>query len=668
MEKNTSLKEKVELAPRCPGVYLMKDAQGKIIYAGKANDLKNRVSQYFTGKDTRPMAPFLLARLSDIEFITTGTEKEALILENNLIKQHRPRYNVIMRDDKTYYHLCLDPRASYPRLQLVRKIQNKAARHFGPYPSGLAAKETLRFVLSVFPLRTCRDRDFQLRRRPCLEYQIGRCPAPCAKLIDEAAYQKLVDGALTFLSGRGKYLVTQLKNRMAQAAQQQEYEEAARLRDSIIALEQTLEKQNVNWTLGNDQDVFGIAETAGYYQVCILFVRNGKLLGKKSFAALKIKESLAEVVSACLKQYYDSDADIPPEIIIPCALPDATVIEEWLSDKKERKVILTVPVRGDKKNLLELAAANARSIREQEHKKEEQKINALRILQDKLALKKPPRRIECYDISNISGSHAVGSLVVLQDGEPDKSGYRRFRIKTVEGADDYGMMREVLSRRFAHAENLPDLIVVDGGKGQLNVALTVLKELQINVDAIGLAKEERHSYQRRLFSPRNNVKTSLRGSVTTEAISQYQENNEIAALPVVARNDKIKKTTNKLVEGEVNRWHIAAKSEDRVFLPGRKDAVSLSPWPHALALLQRVRDEAHRFAVSYHHNLKEKSDLLSVLDSINDIGAERKKTLLKYFGSAKRVREAAIEELQKVPGIGKELAGKIKERFTKGDN
>ncbi len=646
--EDKSLKEKVDLAPRSPGVYLMKDAAGKIIYIGKANDLKNRVSQYFTGKDTRPMAPFLLARIADIEFITTATEKEALILENNLIKQHHPRYNVIMRDDKTYYHLGLDPHVFFPRLQLVRQMQNKKARYFGPYPSGLAAKETLRFVLSVFPLRTCRDRDFKLRRRPCLEYQIGRCLAPCAKLIDETAYKKLVDGVLDFLGGRGRPLIADLKKQMAEKAQNLDYEEAARLRDRIAALDHALEKQNVDWAAGRNQDVFGAYETNGHFQLCLLLIREGKLSGKKSFVPVKSQADLNEVVAAAIEQYYDGGADIPPEIIVPVNLPDSKVIEEWLSEKKEKKVILTVPVKGDKKNLLELAQSNARSTWEQQHKKDEQKITALQILQEKLSLEKPPRRIECYDISNISGANAVGSLVVLQDGEPDKSGYRRFRIKTVAGADDYGMMREVLTRRFARSDNLPDLIVVDGGKGQLNVALAVLKELRINVAAIGLAKEERSLSLRNFPSPGGR---GLRGGGIKEILPSPCPSPPASAGQAVEEEENVRKA--------------AAKSEDRVFLPRRKDPVYLSRWPHALALLQRVRDEAHRFAVSYHRNLKEKADFLSVLDSVPDIGEERKKALLKHFGSSNIIQSASIEELQKVPGIGKELAEKVKGYFAK---
>ena len=348
MGENDILKEKMTSAPRSPGVYIMKDAQGKVIYVGKANDLKSRISSYFTGKDTRPMAPFLMARVHDIEFITTTTEKEALILENNLIKRYRPRYNVILRDDKTYYHLSLDPAEKFPRLQLVRKRMNNAAMYFGPYPSGLAAKETLRFVQQVFPLRSCRNRDFKLRPRPCLEYQIGRCPAPCKGLIDEESYRKLVENVVSFLQGRRRSLITGIKMQMEEAAENLNFEEAARLRDRIGALEHALEKQNVDWGGTKDQDVLGVYAHEDNYQLCILFVRGGKLLGSKSFAPVKMKMDSAEIVSSCLTQYYDGGANIPDEIIIPCLLPDEAVIIEWLTDKKEKKVVLTIPSRGTK--------------------------------------------------------------------------------------------------------------------------------------------------------------------------------------------------------------------------------------------------------------------------------------------------------------------------------
>jgi excinuclease ABC subunit C len=606
MEENNALHEKVAAAPRSPGVYMMIDERQKIIYVGKANDLKSRVDSYFTGKDSRPMTPFLMSRVKDIEFITTATEKEALILENNLIKRHHPRYNVILRDDKTYYHLTIDPQETFPRLQLVRRRHNDAALYFGPYPSGLAAKETLRFVQRVFPLRSCRNRDFKLRSRPCLEHQIGRCFAPCKGLIAENSYRKLVENAVSFLQGRRRSLITEIKAQMEEAARELNFEDAARLRDRIGALEHALEKQNVDWAGHQDQDVVGVYVHEDFYQICVLFVRGGKLLGSKSFTPVKMKIDLSAIISSCLTQYYDGGAQIPGEIIIPCHLQDEAVIAEWLTDKRQKKIVLTVPSRGTKNALADMAAANARSLWESGRKKEEQKMAAVKILQEKLSLTKPPQRIECYDISNISGKHAVGSMVVFQQGEPDKSGYRRFRIKTVAQADDYAMMYEVLSRRFANQENLPDLVVVDGGKGQLNVALCVLKDLKIKLDVIGLAKEER---------------------------------TIISSSGIIKKKDR--------------------KSEDRIYLPRRKDAIYLSAWPQALSLLQQVRDEAHRFALSYHHQIKQNDDLRSILDEIPDIGEARKKMLLVHFGSALQVKNATIEELQKVPGIGKELGEKI---------
>ena len=605
MQEDNALKEKMVSAPRSPGVYIMLDAQGRVIYVGKANDLKSRIASYFTGRDTRPMAPFLMARVQDIEFITTATEKEALILENNLIKKHRPRYNVILRDDKTYYHLSLNPSDPYPRLQLVRKRFNDAALYFGPYPSGLAAKETLRFVQQIFPLRTCRDRDFRLRSRPCLEYQIGRCLAPCRGGIDEEAYRKLAVSAVSFLQGRRRELIADLKKQMEQAAEELNFEEAARLRDRIGALEHALEKQNVDWGGGEDQDVLGVYADQETFQLCILFVRDGKLIGSKSFTPVRTKEDEGEILSSVLEQYYE-DSSIPDEILVPVSLPDEELIAEWLADKKGKKVPLTVPQRGSKKALVEMASANARELLAVSRRKEDEKEAALAVLQEKLSLARLPRRIECYDISNTGGKNAVGSMVVFQDGKPDKSGYRRFRIKTADEPDDYGMMREVLIRRFTGPESPPDLVVVDGGKGQLNVAMSVLGELKIQSDAIGLAKEERSFLA---------AKRKLQGK--------------------------------------------PAKSEDRVYLPRRKDAVYLSSRPAALAILQQVRDEAHRFAVRYHRKLREKNNFRSLLDELPDIGPERKKMLLKHFGSVRRIQEAAPDELQQVPGIGRELAGKI---------
>lgn len=605
MNDHEALRGKMMSSPYSPGVYLMLDGRGKVIYVGKANNLKNRIASYFTGRDKRPMAPFLMARVHDIEFITTATEKEALILENNLIKKHRPRYNVILRDDKTYYHLLLDPAEKFPRLQLARRKTNPAALYFGPYPSGLAAKETLRFVQQVFPLRTCRNRDFQLRSRPCLEYQIGRCLAPCGGLIDEDAYRKLADGAVSFLRGRRRGLLTDLKGQMEEASQALNYEEAARLRDRIGLLAHALEKQNVDGGGVHDLDALGIHAAQGLCQLCILSVRGGKLLGSKSFASLKTKEEEGEIISSLLRQYYDG-SNLPEEIILPCRLSDENVIAEWFADKKGKNVTLTLARRGPKKALLDMACANARDLLASSRKKEEQQTAAMRLLQEKLSLSKLPQRMECFDISNIGGKNAVGSMAVFQDGRPDKQGYRRFRIKATDEPDDYGMMREVLTRRFSGHEPPPDLVVVDGGKGHLQVALSVLSGLGVTLDVIGLAKEERAFLA---------AKHKRRGK--------------------------------------------PAGTEDRVYLPRRKDAVYLSKWPAALSLLQRVRDEAHRFAVNYHHKVKQKSDFSSLLDRIPGIGPARKTILLKHFGSLRQVQNASLADLQMTPGIGGELAEKI---------
>ncbi|HPC85988.1 MAG TPA: excinuclease ABC subunit UvrC, partial [Smithellaceae bacterium] len=471
--------------------------------------------------------------------------------------------------------------------------------------SGLAARETLRFVQRIFPLRTCRDRDFRLRARPCLEYQIGRCLAPCKNRIDEATYRMLAEDAVSFLRGRRRELISDLKKQMDEAAQNLRFEDAARLRDRIGALEHALEKQNVDWGGGRNQDVLGVHEEGDFRQLCVLLVRAGKLTGSKSFMPFKTKADRGEIISSALMQYDDASG-MPEEIILPVRLPDEEVMAEWLAEKRGKKVVLTVPRRGPKKALLEMACANARELFLSYRKKEEQKSAALQILQRKLSLSKLPRRMECYDISNISGKSAVGSRVTFQDGEPDKTGYRRFRIKTSDAPDDYGMMREVLTRRFQGPDPAPDLLVVDGGKGQLNVALAVLNDLKIQLDVIGLAKEERSFLA---------IKRRLQGK--------------------------------------------PAKSEDRVYLPRRKDAIYLSSSPAALSILQRLRNEAHRFALTYHRKVRVKNDLSSVLDAIPDIGLSRRTRLLKHFGSAERVRKASLDDLQKVPGIGRDLAGKI---------
>ncbi len=600
---NEELLKIVVNAPASPGVYIMKDREGRVIYVGKANNLRNRVKAYFGRTDSRFMIPFLVSKVHDVEFIVTKTEKEALILENNLIKEHRPRYNVIFRDDKTYFNIRINLNDPFPRFQLVRRPQKDGARHFGPYPSSAAAKETLRFLQFIFPLRTCRDQELKGRKRPCLDYEIKRCLAPCIGYIDELSYQLLVDDSVAFMEGREKTLIADLHARMDAASDQLDFEEAATLRDRIAAIEETLEKQRVVSMSFKDQDVFGIYREGNLTQICMLYVRKGKIIGKKVFPLFKIGSASSEILSSLLKQYYDGEGYIPDEIIIPENIEDHAVVKEWLSDKKGKKVLLVMPKRGAGKELVHIAESNAKSVFEQE-KHATDAGETLSKLAEVLKLRNIPACIECFDISNIGGKYAVGSMVTFADGRPWKAGYRRFRIRTVEGADDYAMMYEVLSRRYMRKDNLPDLIVVDGGKGQLGVAATVMKDLNIEgVDAIGLAKEGR--------------------GMDTD------------------------------------------KGEDRVYLIGKKNPTYISRWPDVLFLLQRVRDEAHRFAITYHRTLKNKRDFQSMLDNIPGIGASRKRTLLEYFGDIRKIREASLDVLQKVDGIGRQMAEKI-QAFLKG--
>ncbi len=589
----------------------MKDEHNKVIYVGKSKNLRTRIRSYFGGKDSRPMIPFLVSRIHDLEFIVTDTEKEALILENTLIKKYRPRYNVNFRDDKNYFSIKIDFKEKFPPFQLVRRIKKDGAKYFGPYSSSAAVKETLHFLQQIFPLRTCRDMEFSARTRPCIEFEIKRCLAPCCDLVESEDYQKLVEDAVLFMEGHGKKLISELKSRMKTTADDLNFEEATVIRDRISAITTTLEKQRAVSMSFRDQDVFGVYRSGNQLQMCILYIRNGSILGIKNFPLVKIGVDSSEVLSSLLKQYYDGEVFIPHEIIIPENIEDRKVIEEWLTEKRKGgKVSVIVPKRGERVNLLTIAANNAENAFNMERIHEADEEKALKVLAERLHLKKMPHRIECFDISNVGGRYAVGSMVTFLEGKPEKSGYRRFKIQTVIGADDYSMIYEVLRRRYRNTENLPDLIVVDGGKGQLNVALNVLRELEIKeMDVIGLAKESR----------------SISGKNKT----------------------------------------IIHKEEDRVYLPDRKNPVYLSRHPIALFLLQRVRDEAHRFAVSYHRKLKEKMDFRSIVDEIPGIGDFRKKALLSYFKDVEKIKKASRKDLEKIPGIGEETADRIFNHFHK---
>jgi excinuclease ABC subunit C len=647
MVSPNSLDAKIRHAPRGPGVYLMKGAAGEALYVGKARDLRARIRAYFARTDARAMIPFLVSRIRDVEFIVTGTEKEALILENNLIKEHRPRYNVDFRDDKAYFHIRIDPSEPFARFQLVRRPKKDSARHFGPYPSGAAAKETLRFLQTIFPLRTCRDRELKGRRRPCLEHQIGRCLAPCVGRIGGEAYGRLVRDGIAFLEGREKALVSDLRARMNEAAEALRFEEAAAIRDRIAAIEETLEKQRIVSMTGRNRDVFGLFREGDLTQIVALFVRGGRLIGQKVFPPIRLPAGSGELLSSLIKRYYDGAAEIPDEISVPETLEDREVMAEWLSEKRGRAVALRAPKRGEGLAILGIASRNAESVLRTARLADDRPEEALHLLADRLGLRSSPRRIECFDISNIGGKHAVGSMVAFSDGLPCKAGYRRFRIRTVPGADDTAMMYEVLARRYEKRENLPDLIMVDGGKGQLGVALAVLNDLGIDGrDVIALAKERDEETG---ATPPETMETAGAKRGSEEGNRKYRlspDGGEKKAAAPKIRRDRHPETPG--------------KGEDRVYLPGRKDPVYLTRWPAALFLLQRIRDEAHRFAVAYHRKLREKEALRSLLDGIPGIGPARRKALLAYFGDLKRVRAASEEELQQVGGIGPDTARRLK--------
>jgi excinuclease ABC subunit C len=603
------LEGKIENAPKTTGVYLMLDKKGNVIYVGKAKDLKKRVGSYFKGKDSRAMVPFLVSRTSDLEFMVTKTEKEALILENNLIKKHRPRYNITLRDDKNFYSIMINTKERFPKFRLVRKIRKDGAKYFGPYSSSASVKKTLRYLHAIFPLRTCESQELRTKKRPCIEFQIKRCLAPCCNLVGDEEYKKFVDEAILFMEGQGMKLVSKFQLEMNEAANRFDFEKAAEIRDRIAAIEATLEKQRIVSVSFENRDIFGIHQHEDKIQACIIYVRNGYITGQRKFPILNTKIGVTEILSSLIKQYYGGGAIIPHEIIIPIDIEDKEIIGEWLTEKKGTKVSVVIPIRGEKKDLLDMAAANAENMFRTENATEVENDGATKIMMEKLCLKNLPEHIECFDISNIGGKYAVGSMVSFLKGEPDKSHYKRFRIKTKEDADDYGMMREVLERRYGKKERLPDLIIVDGGRGQLGVALSVLDKLKIEgPDVIGIAKESRTDIEKEMSNVR--------------------------------------------------------KDEDRIYIPNRKNPIYFSRQPKVLLLLQKIRDEAHRFAVTYHRKLKTKENFRSSLDDIRGIGDLRKNALLMHFKGVEGIRKASAEELEKVSGIGKKAAEKIFRHFN----
>ncbi len=624
-----ALQEKLKRLPSHPGVYLLKSAQGVILYIGKAKELRNRVRSYFqpstlkTGQ--RYALRFLAERTAEIDYIVTTNEKEALILEETLLKKHRPRYNIRLKDDKSYLSIKLTMNEEFPRILTTRRVKKDGARYFGPYASASMTRETVKFLRRIFPLCVCSPSEFRNRIRPCLDYQLGICPAPASGLITKEAYAEIVKGAVMFLEGRNRQLIRDLKNKMKEASGRLDFEEAARLRNRINALTATLEEQKVVSKKGTDQDI--VASTRGdkTLAVEVLQIRDGRLVAAKDFLFVDTMLPIEEILSSFINQFYRREEFIPDEVVLGTKVPDSAFIAEWLTEKKGKKVKLTKPVRGLKLKLVKMAELNAlEALRKKAKEKTAILTDPTGALRTRLRLKSNPERIEAFDISNIGDNHAVGAMVCFVSGRPDKNSYRRYRIKETDTQDDYAMMRELLYRRFSNAKpglKAPDLILIDGGKGQLSIALRVLKELGLSrLQVIALAK---------------------------------------------AANAEVGTRTGKRPIPRGGRR--PEKGREKVYLPNVKDPVYMKEGLAPDLYLKRIRDEVHRFAIAYHRYLRGKT-ISSKLSQIPGIGKEREKTLLKHFGDIKSIKEATLTEIAGQKGITEKLARIVKEALNPRKN
>jgi excinuclease ABC subunit C len=611
-EKMTSnlIEELLRQLPPNPGVYIMRDGKGNILYVGKAVNLRNRVKSYFIspGKHT-PKTERLVEQINDFEFFVVSSEQEALILELNLIKRYWPPYNVLLKDDKTFPYLKIKFDEDWPRLHITRRLEDDGSRYFGPFASIHSLRRTLDVLKRIFPLRSCsRPIDPEKKTRPCLNYHLKQCLAPCTGKVERQDYHRILTQLVLFLEGKQEAITRSLKKKMDEASQAMNYELAARFRDQIHAIEDVVEAQKLAMKVHGEQDAIAYAADSDQACVQVFMIRNGKLIGRESFT-LKgaANEDPEQILSSFVKQFYSASPYIPRLLLLQHPLSEKEVIEDWLSDKKGSRVTIEVPLRGKKKELTDIVAENAQQGLEQLKIKQlavpSTLKEALAELKEKLQLAQAPSRIEGYDISNIQGTDAVGSMVVFEEGKPKPAEYRRFKIKTIEGANDYAMLQEMLRRRFKRAvsaeedkagwKRLPDLVLIDGGKGQLNSALEVMKEM------------------------------------------------ELSSLPILG----------------------LAKENEEIFLPGRSLPLVLPASSPGLKLLQRLRDEAHRFAISYFQKVHKKRTFTSALDEISGIGPKKKKALVKHFGTVQAIREASVEDLMGVNGINRSLAQKIKERL-----
>ena len=627
-DRRASLEAQAASFPTSPGVYLFKDAKGRVLYVGKADVLRDRVRSYFGPRGRGPWARSdldvrhvrMVERAERIEYSVTGSISEAYLLENNLIKQHHPRYNIRLKDDKSYPYVKITLGEDFPRILRTRTLGDRSARYFGPFANAKSVDQSLDLLQKLFPYRTCKlriDADADGRGktvppsalpggRPCLLFDLKRCTAPCVGKSTREEYRATIDRSVLFLEGRYETLARDAKKEMEAAAAALDFERAALLRDRIVAIERTLDRQDVHAYKGDDADVVAAAISEGDAVAQVFRVRDGTVVGRDHFA-LEGSEgaSPAEVIASFLRLHYGAAGDLPPEIVTPEPLPDAESLEIFLSERRGGPVRIHVPQRGRKRHLAELAVRNATDALEQERVRwladRGKTDTALKELQDALGLEGPPRRIECYDVSHVQGTNVVSSMIVFEDGRPAKSQYRRFRAKVQDRNDDFANMRETLRRRFARSAQadvvsgsawpLPDLVILDGGKGQLSAGLSAL------ADAGRLQ------------------------------------------IPIVA----------------------LAKEREELFRPDRHDPILLPRTSQGLYLVQRIRDEAHRFAVTYHQNLRSKRAIRSVLDDVSGVGPAKKRALLKKFGSVRGMREAGADDLAAVTGVGPALAKRIKD-------
>ncbi|MFZ3072283.1 MAG: excinuclease ABC subunit UvrC [Thermodesulfobacteriota bacterium] len=609
-----TLEDDINSLPSSPGVYIMK-GEREILYIGKAKNIKARVKSYFSKHDGngRYAVRYLAGRVRRLEYIVTANEKEALILEDVLLKKHKPRYNIRLKDDKTYVSIKLTVQEKFPRISIVRRIKDDGARYFGPYASSRDVRDVVKFLRKLFPLCSCSLHEFRNRVRPCLDYQIGVCSAPCVSLISEASYAELVSEAVLFLDGRNREVLGRLKKKMLEASCREDYAEAAKWRDRAVAIEGMLLEQKVVGRPGIDSDVFGFLRQNGDVVIQMLFVRDGRITGSRDFSFRKVELPSEEVMSSFLSQLYAAGRFIPEEVLLPFPVNDGKALASFLSDKKAgvpirrmgRAVKVYVPKRGRKMRLVLMAKENAEAALKRLLLKEKEMPQGLNELKARLRLPNLPSVIEAFDISNLEGDMAIGAMVVFVNAVPDKSRYRLYKIRLTEGPNDYAMMHETLSRRYKDSSAQPDLILVDGGKGQLSIALKVLDGIGANTPVAAIAKE-------------------------------------------------------KLIQRPGGK--VISKGE-RVYLKGAKDAVFLKEGSSGDLLLRRIRDEAHRFAISRHRRLRSGA-FTSILETIPGVGPKKRLALFETFGDLEGVKNASVHELTLVPGITENLANNIKKELS----